>query len=76
MDQKTITNRKSESRRSKHPYEEFESSRVWKILDKAIGELVENNDIKETTRRAHIVGYLCKKLLPELKRAKKPSARS
>lgn len=71
MEQKTRTNRKS-----KHPYEEFESSRVWKILDKAIRELVENEDIKETTKRVYIVGYLCKKVWPELRRTKKPEAHS
>jgi hypothetical protein len=51
----------------KHPYERFEKSRTWIILNKAIGDLVKNQDITETTRRELIVGYLCEKLWPELK---------
>jgi hypothetical protein len=63
MDQKTKTNKAGVM---KHPYEQFENSRVWIILNKAIDDLVENQDITETTRRELIVGYLCKKLWPEL----------
>jgi hypothetical protein len=31
-------------------------------VDKAIADLVENQDIIENTRRDYIVGYFCKKL--------------
>jgi hypothetical protein len=35
---------------------------VWKLVDKAINDLVENKDLVETTRRDYIVGYICEKL--------------
>jgi hypothetical protein len=54
-----------------HPYEKYESSRIWKAIDDAISDLVDNGDVKETTRREYIVGYLCKKLWPELERGTK-----
>ena len=45
-----------------HPYKEFEKTTLWKVLSKAIGELVKNHDLKEITHRDYIVGYLCKVL--------------
>jgi hypothetical protein len=44
------------------PYEMHKGTRVWKIVDKAIDDLVGNGDLTETTRREYIVGYICKKL--------------
>jgi hypothetical protein len=43
-----------------HPYEQFENTPLWKVINKGIDDLVENNDLEETTRREYIVGYLCK----------------
>jgi hypothetical protein len=43
-----------------HLYEKFESTPLWDVISKAIDDLVENNDIEETTNREYIVGYLCK----------------
>jgi hypothetical protein len=45
-----------------YPYEKFQKTKIWKKLNAAIEDLVANNDIKENTERAYIVGYLCKKL--------------
>ena len=45
-----------------HPYLKYENSRIWKIVDAAISDLVENGDVVQTTRREYIVGYLIKKL--------------
>ena len=45
-----------------HPYENFENTDLWKKLDQVINELVENQDIKELTKREYIIGYICKKL--------------
>jgi len=44
------------------PYEAYRGTPVWKIVDKAINDLVENGDLAETTRRDYIVGFICKKL--------------
>lgn len=43
-----------------HPYKQFEGTPLWETVNKGIDDLVENNDIEETTRREYIVGYLCK----------------
>ncbi|MCP3765021.1 hypothetical protein NLX67_22190 [Domibacillus sp. A3M-37] len=43
-----------------YPYEQFEGTPLWEAINKGIDDLVENNDIEETTRREYIVGYLCK----------------
>lgn len=41
------------------PYKKFESTELWNAINHAIGDLVENTDIEETTAREYIVGYLC-----------------
>jgi hypothetical protein len=43
-----------------HPYLEFEGTPEGVALDRAITELVDNNDLKETTARKYIIGYLCR----------------
>lgn len=46
-----------------HPYKALENSILWKIVDKAIEDLVHNKDIKESTNREYIVGYICKLII-------------
>ncbi|UPM52839.1 hypothetical protein [Gottfriedia acidiceleris] len=46
-----------------HPYEKFENTPLWNVINKGINDLVENNDIEETTKREYIVGYLCKVII-------------
>ncbi|MDI2588595.1 hypothetical protein OR571_16135 [Psychrobacillus sp. NEAU-3TGS] len=36
-----------------HPYEIFEGTPLWDIIHKGIKDLVENNDIEETTKRIY-----------------------
>jgi hypothetical protein len=43
-----------------HPYKHFENTPLWIIINKAIEDLVENNDIEEKTPREYIVGYISK----------------
>jgi hypothetical protein len=43
-----------------HPYRDFEGTPLWKAIDKGIGDLIKNQDLKEMTPRAYVVGYLCK----------------
>ncbi|MCW8899654.1 MAG: hypothetical protein OQK95_03175 [Gammaproteobacteria bacterium] len=45
-----------------HPYKAFETNENWKIVEKAIADLVDNQDLKEMTDRKYIVGYICKLL--------------
>lgn len=46
-----------------HPYTEFEGTKLWRVIDKALDDLVENRDLTETTDRRYIVGYLCKRIV-------------
>jgi hypothetical protein len=46
----------------KHPYEEYETSKLWKIVKSSIEELVENNDIELFTPIEYVVGYICKNI--------------
>lgn len=46
-----------------HLYEKYKNTELWKKLDEALDELVENQDIEEITKREYIVGYICKKLI-------------
>jgi hypothetical protein len=45
-----------------HPYSKFEKTGLWNALNEGIGRLVENQDLKETTPREYILGYLCEVL--------------
>lgn len=44
------------------PYEVHRDCEVWKVVERAISDLVKNGDLIERTRRDYIVGYICKKL--------------
>lgn len=44
------------------PYHEFESTKLWGVINQAMFDLVENTDLDEMTDRKYIVGYLCKSL--------------
>jgi hypothetical protein len=44
------------------PYDPHRESDVWKVIDEAIRDLVNNHDLVENTRRDYIVGYICQKL--------------
>lgn len=44
------------------PYDVFRGAEIWNVVDKAISDLVKNNDLIENTRRDYIVGYICQKL--------------
>jgi hypothetical protein len=45
-----------------HPYAQYEGTALWKAVHKAIKDLLENRDLKETEAREYIVGYICKVL--------------
>lgn len=45
-----------------HPYKQYEDGPVWRVLEKGIKALVKNGDLKETTARSHVVGYLAQLL--------------
>ena len=43
-----------------HPYKQYENTPIWNLINKAIDDLVENDDIEEKTQRKYIVGYISK----------------
>lgn len=47
----------------KEPYAQYKKLAAWKVLSRAIDDLVENQDLVETTVRKCIVGYLIKRLI-------------
>jgi hypothetical protein len=46
----------------KHPYVPLENTDVWRELEKAVKDLVDNKDLRELTDRKYIVGFLAKRL--------------
>jgi hypothetical protein len=44
------------------PYEEYEGSALWKVVDRAVADPVNNGDIEEKTHRSYSVGYICKSM--------------
>lgn len=46
----------------KHPYKEYETSKLWEVVKSSIEDLVENNDIELSTPIEYVVGYICKNI--------------
>jgi hypothetical protein len=53
---------KQKQMKIKYPYSELEKTAAWVVIDKIIGDLVENKDIIEQTDRKYIAGYLIREL--------------
>lgn len=41
-----------------HPYKQFENTHLWKAMNIALEDLVENKHLEETTPREYIIGHL------------------
>ena len=46
-----------------HPYSHLEGTRIWATVERALEELVDNQDLEETTDRRYIVGSLVQELV-------------
>ncbi|HEX3322242.1 MAG TPA: hypothetical protein VHR84_16165 [Terriglobales bacterium] len=61
---RTVKNRGSTIQRvpkgQKHPYTRWERTQLWKVIDKAVCDLVQNRDLVEDEYHEYIVGYICK----------------
>ena len=44
------------------PYGRFAQTENWVVLDRALKELIKNQDLQETTAHEYVVGYLCQAL--------------
>lgn len=53
-----------------HPYTEYQQTQLWELIEKAVNDLVKNQDIELTTRKEYIIGYLCKSIKFYLKNKK------
>jgi hypothetical protein len=43
-----------------HPNASYENTSLWKAIDAAITDLVENRDLIEAEYHEYVVGYICK----------------
>ena len=48
---------------SKHPYVELKNTECWSIIEQAINDLIENNDLEEKTPKEYIVGYIVQRVI-------------
>ena len=54
------------------PYDEYKSSPLWKTVETAIHDLVENQDLTLTTLDYYVVGYLVKNIVEKNSEQPKP----
>ena len=45
-----------------HRYERFEDTPLWRALEDAVGELVDNNDVELRTDKVYVISLLCNRL--------------
>jgi hypothetical protein len=64
-----MRNEAGKSEPTNSPYEVYKGTAVWNAINKAIDDLVENDDLVEKTRRDYIVGFICLKLQEVLSKA-------
>jgi hypothetical protein len=60
---KTVKSRESVQhvpRGQPHPYLAWERTPLWRAVEKAVADLVKNQDLVENEYREYIVGYICK----------------
>jgi len=48
-----------------HTYKVYEQTGLWHVIKDALDSLMENKDIKITTRKELVIGFLCKKIMDE-----------
>jgi len=62
QEKQIIVTMKPKRKYAREPYAQFKELKAWKVVDQAIEDLVENQDMVETTVRKCIVGYILKRL--------------
>ncbi len=48
---------------NKSPYTELKNLKCWNIIENAMNDLVQNNDLIEQTSKEYIVGYIVQCIL-------------
>ena len=64
----------------KHPYQDYEDTPVWAVVQKALRDLKKNGDLDLKTAETYVVGYVAKALdeasfrqVLQLRRGDKPA---
>jgi len=50
----------------KNKYQKYRNTKSWKVLEEAIDELIENQDLIITTKKEYVIGYLCEKYVSQV----------
>jgi len=51
----------------KYPYTEYENTPLWITVDKSLSDLEQNQDIKLSTPKEYVIGYICKSITESIK---------
>jgi hypothetical protein len=46
-----------------HPYRKFERTPLWTVIETALSELAQNQDVTLHTTSEHVIGFLCQRLV-------------
>jgi len=46
-----------------HPYENYKNNELWQVVEKALDDLVENQDIVLQTVDDYVIGYIVKTII-------------
>ena len=50
----------------RHPYTDWEKTPLWDAIDRALAELEENRDVRLSTPRAYVIGFICRQIEKDL----------
>jgi hypothetical protein len=45
---------------------DYENTPLWNVVNKSVSELEQNQDIKLSTPREYVIGYICKQIKESL----------
>ncbi len=48
-----------------NPYQKYRETKLWRTIEKALEDLIKNQDISITTEKTYVIGYLCERLNKE-----------
>ena len=50
-------------------YDQYKNSQEWKIIENAINELIQNQDIQLTTLPQYVIGYITKQVIEQRRKS-------
>lgn len=51
-----------------HPYTNYENNEIWRVVEKSILDLIENQDIEITTKEEYVIGYITQQVMKEIEK--------